>query len=104
MNWREKRYFILEMRYKQNGFLMDEVEYYRSEKRAQQKCMELNKELETLEEILMINKPFVGKGCNRFESQEVYYVVSSLRRPMAPERTGTKGDLKELFRLFECGI
>lgn len=40
MNWREKRYYILEMRYRKNGFLMDEVEYYRSEDKAKMRRTE----------------------------------------------------------------
>ena len=100
MNWREKRYYILEMRYRKNGFLMDEVEYYRSEDKARQKCEELSAELATMEDVLMINKPFVGKGCHRFESQEVYYTLSEPRRPMAPERKQNKNDTKGLLWLF----
>ena len=98
MNWTEKKYYILEMRYRKNGFLMDEVEYYRSEDKARRKCDELSAELEDTEDVVMINKPFVGKGCHRFGSQEVYYTVSGLRRPMAPERKGKKGDVRRMVR------
>ena len=87
MSWREKRYYILEMRYRSNGFLMDEVEYYRSEKKAKRVCEKLNKEREELCEVIMVNKPFVGKGCVSFSPEDVYYTVSDLRRPMAPEWT-----------------
>lgn len=98
MSWREKRYYIVEMRYRENGFLMDEVEYYRSEQKAKRVCWELNRELKTTEEVIMFNKPFVGKGSHRFEPQQVYYAVSGLRRPMMPEREGKKGDVRRMVR------
>lgn len=101
MNWREQRYYILEMRYKPNGFLMDEVEYYRSEAKAHQKCDELNLELKTCEDVIMINKPFVGKGCVRFPVEDVYYAVSDLRRPMAPEKKLLRKKRKGIWSLFE---
>ena len=58
---KNKKYYILEVRYKPNHFLLDEMEYYSSQKKAQRVCDRLNNELETAEEIIMINKPFVGK-------------------------------------------
>ena len=102
---REKRYYFLEMRYKKNGFLMDKVAYYRSQKRALRKCAEMNAELEELGEnsrLVLIDKPFVGKGCHSFGTTEVYYSVSDLRKQMSPKKRRYKSwnNMQELFDLL----
>ena len=94
---KKKRYYIIEMRYKPNNFLLDEVEYYRSEKKAQRKCERLNDEIKKYEEVLMMNKPFVGKGCISFAAQDIQYMVSGLRELMISERHREKGSIKELY-------
>ena len=102
---KNRLYYVLEMRYKKNGFLMDELAYYRSQKRAMRRCAELNAELEELNgngRFVMIDRPFIGKGCVNFGSSEVYYEVSDLRKRMLPEKRKYKSwnNMKELFELL----
>ena len=103
---REKKYYFLEMRYKKNEFLMVEMEHYRSQKRALRKCEELNAELEELGEnsrFVLIDEPFVGKGCYSFGTTEIYYTVSDLRKQMSPQKRRYKSwnNMKELFDLLD---
>lgn len=94
---KKKKYYIIEMRYKPNDFLLDEVEYFRSEKKAQRKCDRLNDEVKKYTEVLMMNKPFVGKGCISFAAQDIYYTVSDLRELIISEWRRDKGNVRDLY-------
>ena len=94
---KKKKYYIVEMRYKPNNFLLDEVEYFRSEKKAQRRCERLNNKVKKYAVIVMEDKPFVGKGYINFPAQDIHYTVSGLRELMISARNRKRGTVKELY-------